>query len=90
MPDIPDRSLCIFRNNGKSLQEGSLVLVQNQGQANEGLYTIKRYRGEEKYEKDGRAYTRVRLEPLGAAAPPPESLLEEEEFILAEFLCMLN
>jgi len=67
-PRIPDGSYCVFMADVVGSRQGKIVLVQHHDIVDSetgGTYTVKRYRSEKRYEKDGAWFhEKIILEPL--------------------------
>ncbi len=85
---IPRGSLCVFRGGVASWRDGDLVLVQNGSFPDQNSYCVKRYRGQEKHEKDGLLYFSTWLESLNSGEQYQSS--GYDEYIVAQFICILE
>jgi type III restriction enzyme len=94
-PRIPHNSYCVFRADIVGSRQGKIVLCQHHDITDPetgGSYTVKRYRSEKKFKKDGSwEHEKITLESLN---PEYDSIilpkcLEGEFKIIAEFITVI-
>lgn len=94
-PLIPNNSYCVFRADVVGSRQGKIVLAQHHDIADidtRSSYTVKRYKSEKKFEKDGSwRHEKIILEPLNKQyrSIVLPKCVEGEFKIIAEFVSIL-